>query len=181
MESKIEIVSAMTLDRVIGLNNDLPWRGKAPGELKLFKELTMGHSLLTGATTYDSIPPERRPLKGRYNIVLSRKRNFEGEDVLVCRSLDEALEKANAYEIENHDSEERRIFIGGGAEIYKQTLEKADAMWLTYIDGKYSGDTFFPKFELSSWNEVKEDEVVREIKEDGVFRKIFTRTHYIKK
>jgi len=135
------IVAAMSGPRrVIGKNNDLPWRGKVRGELKHFKETTTGGTVIMGRKTYESIG---RPRPQRNNIVVSSTMQaMKGIDV--CQSIDAAIEKATAYDAQ--------IFIIGGAGIYKQTITIADKMVLSYIKQDYEGDAFFPDFDKSDWD-----------------------------
>jgi dihydrofolate reductase len=132
----ISIIVAMSSNRVIGLNNALPWRLSA--DLKRFKQLTMGHCLIMGRKTFESIG---RPLPGRTMIVVTHQKDYEREGVQVVRSLDEALAKATDDE----------VFIGGGAEIYRQTIDRADRLYLTVIQKEFAGDAFFPAIDFTEW------------------------------
>lgn len=139
---KLSIIVAMSTNRVIGLNNRLPWRLSA--DLKRFKSLTLGHTLLMGRQTYQSIG---RPLPGRTIVVLTRQKDFAPEGVLVAHSLDEALTLATGEE----------VFIAGGAQIYHQTLPLADRLYLTIIDAPVAGDAYFPAFDESDWQLLSEE------------------------
>lgn len=146
MESKkprISIAVALGKDsknnHVIGHGNDLVWR--IPDDLKRFKQLTLGHPVIMGRRTFESILQSLgKPLPGRTNIVVTRDQNYAHEGAIVAHSLEEALEKARAI-----DNEE--IHIGGGADIYKQALPYVDKLYLTLIDDVREGDTFFPPYE----------------------------------
>src|SRR3954453_16568673 len=116
---KISVIAAMFSNRVIGSNNLLPW--KLPDDLKRFKKLTMGHCLIMGRKTFESIG---RPLPGRELIVVSRQESYLPENVKVCYSLDDALLLANRI------ARNGQIFIAGGAQIYEQTLAIADRLYL---------------------------------------------------
>jgi dihydrofolate reductase len=139
---KLSLIAAMSTNRVIGLNNRLPWRLSA--DLKRFKNLTMGHSLLMGRKTYESIG---RPLPGRTIVVLTRQKDFAPPGVLVAHTLDQALKMAPGDE----------IFIAGGAEIYQQTLPLADRLYLTIVEGEFAGDAHFPPFDESDWRLLSEE------------------------
>lgn len=133
-KKEIYHVVAMSRNRVIGRDNKLPWH--FPSDLKSFKELTWGHTILMGRKTYDSIG---RPLPGRQSIVLTRSvRTDESEKgpVWYVTNLQSALEDAP------HD---KKVFIIGGAEIFRQTLEIVDGIYLTLIDADYEGDVFYPE------------------------------------
>lgn len=122
-------------NRAIGKDNQLLWH--ISDDLKRFKQLTMGHPLIMGRKTFESIG---RPLPGRENIVITRDTNWDHERVRVMHSLDEAVELAKAL-----DSEE--IFFGGGTQIYEQALPLVSKLYLTLIDDEKSADTFFPPYE----------------------------------
>jgi dihydrofolate reductase len=139
----ISMIAAMTADRVLGNENQLPWH--VPADQKNFKKVTTGHVVVMGRKTFDSMG---RPLPKRRNIVVSRSMKAK-ENVEVYGNIETALERAG----EQGDD----VFIIGGAQIYEQCLAYADTMHLSYINGSYPGDAFFPEFEESDW-EVIEDE-----------------------
>jgi dihydrofolate reductase len=139
----LSAIVAMASNRCIGKDNTLPWR--LPADLKRFKQLTMGHTLLMGRKTYESIG---RPLPGRTTVVVTRQRDYAPEGVRVAHSLEQALELARG------DDE---AFIAGGADLYRQALERVRRLYLTRIDRDYPGDTFFPEVELSGWRLVTEE------------------------
>jgi dihydrofolate reductase len=139
---KISIIVAMSTNRVIGLNNALPWRLSA--DLKRFKSLTMGHCLVMGRKTFESIG---RPLPGRTIIVLTHQRDYAPEGVLVAHALDDALTMATGDE----------VVITGGAHIYQQALPLADRLYLTLIHAAFEGDAYFPFFDESDWQLVSEE------------------------
>lgn len=125
----IKIIVAMSDNRVIGSNNELIW--KLSSDLKRFKELTTGHPVVMGRKTYESIG---RPLPNRRNIIITRNSEYEVEGCEVVSSLEEALL------LTNND-----CFIIGGGEIYKQSLEIADKIYLTVVHKDFEGDTTFPE------------------------------------
>ena len=139
---RISAIVAMATNRCIGRDNTLPWR--LPADLKRFKQLTMGHSLVMGRKTYESIG---RPLPGRRIIVLTRQHGYAPEGVQVAHSLEQALELARGDE----------VFIAGGADLYRQAMERVRRLYLTRIGRDYEGDTFFPELDLSGWRLVAEE------------------------
>lgn len=132
----------MTPDRVIGLNGDLPWH--IPEDLKHFRRVTMGHAIIMGRVTHESIG---RPLPGRQNIVITRKDGAHFDGCQVAGSLDEALKLAR----EAGDDEPR--VVGGGA-IYALALPLATKLFLSEVDMDVSGDTYFPEIDPGEWTEV---------------------------
>jgi dihydrofolate reductase len=140
---KLSAIVAMASNRVIGANNQLPWR--LPADLARFKRVTMGHTLVMGRKTYESIG---RPLPGRTMIVVTRQPDFAPPGVKVAHSVDEALALARG------DDE---VFIAGGAELYAQTIGRLDRLYLTRIEREVPGDTRFPELDLSAWRLIEED------------------------
>jgi len=129
----LSIIVAMTNNRVIGKDNEMPWH--LSDDLKNFKKLTLGKTVIMGRLTYDSIgKPKRR------NIVLSR--SLKDEKVNVFSNVEEALEET---------SSEEEVFIIGGQDIYSQTIKKATKLYITMIDSEIEGDKFFPNIDLSDW------------------------------
>lgn len=135
------IVVAVARNGVIGADGGLPWR--IPEDMSHFKQLTMGHALVMGRATFESIG---RPLPGRTNIVLTRQPDWSHDGVLVAGSLDQGLFMAAGR---GQDA-----FIAGGAEVYRQALDIADRIELTEVDDSPAGDTWFPPVEWSQWREV---------------------------
>jgi len=138
---RIVIVAAVGRNGVIGADGRLPWR--IPEDLARFKRLTMGHAVVMGRATFESIG---RPLPGRTNVVLTRRPGWSHAGVEVAGSLDDALAIAASS---GHD-----VFVAGGAEVYRQTLSKADRLELTEVDAEPEGDTWFPPVDWSQWEEV---------------------------
>ncbi len=141
----LSAIWAMTRNRVIGKDGDLPWR--LPDDQRFFRRTTLGKPIIMGRKTFDEIG---RPLPKRRNIVLSR-RGVRSEGVEVVRDLDSALALAAG------DAPEE-AFIIGGAEIYALALPRTDRLYMTLIDTELEGDTWFPDFELGDWREVKRTE-----------------------
>jgi dihydrofolate reductase len=137
----ISIIAAMDRKRGIGVDNKLPWRLSA--DLKRFRELTMGHHIIVGRKTFESIG---RPLPGRRMIVVTRDRSYRAEGCDVTHSVEDAINLAR----ERGESE---VFICGGAEIYAQSIEFADRIYLTLVDAEVAADTFFPEFDEREWSE----------------------------
>ncbi len=134
---KISIIVAVAgKKRVIGSSNKIPWY--IPGELKRFKEITMGHPIIMGRKTHESIG---KPLPGRTNIVITTHPDYQALGCIVVHSLEEALRFAQGKPF---DSEE--VFIIGGGQIYAEALPLADKLYLTYIDKEIEGDVFFPDY-----------------------------------
>ncbi len=136
----ISILAALDENRGIGLENRIPWH--LPADLKLFKKLTMGHYLILGRKTYQSIGG---PLPGRKMIILTRNPDFQATDNFTAGSLMDALQIAEA-------DGEKEVFIIGGAEVYQQSLPLADHLYLTSVLSSAPADTFFPQINESEWS-----------------------------
>ncbi len=134
----IILLVAMAENRVIGKNNTIPWH--IPEEVAHFKRTTMGHALVMGRKTYDSIG---RPLPGRSNIVISSQPDLKIEGCIMAKSLQEALNIAK----DRHE----KIFVIGGGEIFKQSMVLADSIYLSIIHREIPGDVFFPDFSESEF------------------------------
>ncbi|MCM3588651.1 dihydrofolate reductase [Mesobacillus maritimus] len=134
----ISLIWAMDEKRVIGSYNKLPWH--LPEDLKFFKRVTMGHPIVMGRKTYESIG---KPLPGRENIIITRDRQFKCEGCTVFHSIDELI----AFTL-NKDEE---VFVIGGAEIFKEVIQHADRLYLTIIHHQFEGDTYFPVFHMDEW------------------------------
>jgi dihydrofolate reductase len=139
----VSLIAAVTKNNVIGKDNDLPW--KLPDDMKYFMETTKGHAVIMGRKNFDSLPPKFKPLKERFNIVISK--SYRDSNVCVVSSIESAFEQARA----NNSNEE--IFVIGGAQIYKLALPFADRLYLTEIDTVLDGDTYFPSFNKNEWKE----------------------------
>ena len=137
------IIVAMTKDKVIGLNGSIPWH--ISEEIKLFKQLTINNTVIMGRITYESIG---KPLPDRNNIVISSTlKSIEGVDV--CTDLQKGIGQAEKYN--------KKIFIIGGAQIYKAALPLIDKLYISWIKKDYKGDIYFPDFDISSWNIEKKE------------------------
>lgn len=134
VQFKISIIAAIGKNRELGKNNKLLW--SIPEDMLHFKNTTMGHPVLMGRKTFESIG---KPLPGRTNIVITKNKDFKAEGVLVAHSLEGAISLG-----ESRDPNE--IFIIGGGEIYHRALKLADKLYLTVVDGNFDADTFFPDY-----------------------------------
>ncbi len=135
---KITIIAAVADNGVIGNHGQLPWRLSA--DLKRFKALTMGHAMIMGRKTFDSVG---KALPGRKNVVVTHNRDFAADDVITAGSLESALMLVQGDDI---------VFIAGGAEIYSQALHRADEMLLTRVHAEPEGDVTFPEFDdVNEW------------------------------
>lgn len=143
---KISLVVAMAENRVIGKENRLPWH--LPQDLKHFKSITMGHPVIMGRKTYESIG---RPLPNRINIVITRKEDWSVDGVIVCHDIEEALRLGNR---EAEAIGVAELMVIGGANLYDQLLPRADRLYLTLVQAEVEGDALFPAFNGQQWNEV---------------------------
>ena len=143
----IALIAAISENYVIGNDNDLPWH--IPEDLKHFKEVTKGHTVLMGRKTWESIPEKYRPLPKRLNIVITRQENYDvPEGVELFSSIDAAFDA--------HKGEDIMVIGGGG--IYEQTIERADRLYMTHVHREVPGDVFFPKIDESIWKEIERDD-----------------------
>lgn len=140
MKPRLSIIAAMAQNRVIGIDNTLPWR--LPADLAHFKTLTMGHHMIMGRKTYESLG---KPLPGRISVIVTRDMAFSAPGCVVVHSLDEAVSACAG------DTE---AFFIGGADLYRQALEVAQRMYLTEVKTAVEGDAWFPEFDRAVWLEV---------------------------
>jgi dihydrofolate reductase len=141
---RLSLIAAVGKNGVIGAGGKLPW--KLPADLVHFKQVTMGHPIIMGRKTFESIG---RALPGRVNIVVTRQRDYAAPGCVIAASLDEAFERAK---------EADEVFIIGGAELFRAALPRAEKLYLTRIDRDFEGDTFFPKLDPALWREVSRRE-----------------------
>ncbi len=137
----LSLIVAMARNRVIGAGGKLPWH--LPADLKRFKEITMGRPVIMGRKTFESIG---KPLPGRTNIVVTRRRSWTAKGCRVAHSLEEAIAAAG----------EGEVFVIGGGELYAAALPQADRLYLTEVDADVPGDVRFPEVDLSRWRLVEE-------------------------
>jgi len=144
---KISLIVARAQDNAIGKDNDLLWKIK--DDLKLFKRTTAGHVVIHGRKSFESIG---FPLPNRSNIVITRNKDYKAEGAFVVHSLVEAIELGHKLEMNGE------IFILGGAEIYRQSLDRVDSMYLSEVDGTFpQADAHFPEPHFTGWEKVKCD------------------------
>lgn len=137
----LSILVAHDQQRVISYKNALPWH--IPNDLKHVKQLSTGHTLVMGRKTFESIG---KPLPNRKNVVLTRDNNFKPDGVEVIHTIDDI------YNLEGH------VFIFGGQTLYEVMIDKVDDMYITVVDGKHQGDTFFPPYTFEDWTVVSSEE-----------------------
>jgi len=154
---EISLIAAFDKNQAIGKNGDLPWH--LSSDLKHFKNITTGNTIVMGRKTFDSIG---RAFPNRKNIVLTRNLNWQSEGVIAINDVNEI------FEICKNDSE---IFVIGGAEIYNSFLNVATKMILSYVDAEVNeADAFFPKFESEKWEIIEESRTIKEEKDDFSYR-----------
>lgn len=162
---KISIIVGIGKNNEIGKNNSLLWH--MPNDLKHFKEITSGKTIIMGRKTFESIG---RPLPNRRNIIITRDANYsknlpleQKEQIEITHSLEQALEKANLGA--QLPSETNEVFIIGGAEIYKQAISLADKLYITEIhNSDKDADVFFPIIDKNIWQETKRDSFIKDEK-----------------
>ena len=143
----ISMIAAVGANGVIGRNNALPWH--LPADLAYFKKVTMGHAVVMGRKTFESIG---KPLPGRYNIILTRDKSYRSENCIIMHTVEEILEY----------SRNRDVFIIGGAEVYKSFIDYADKLYITWIDESFDGDAFFPEIDENKWYIISRSEWERD-------------------
>ena len=139
----ILIVAVAKSNNGIGKNNDLLWR--LPGDMKFFREQTTGFPIITGRKNYESIPEKFRPLPNRENIIITRQ-EIDYPNAFVCNSLKAGLELAK-------QKNNKKIYIIGGGQIYKQCLEQnlVNKMLITWVEADVEADVYFPSFDKDKW------------------------------
>lgn len=141
----VSIIAAMARNRVIGINNSLPWH--LPADFKHFKRATLGKPVVMGRLTYESIG---KPLPGRTNIIVTSDTKYQPDNAddtcIIAHTLDDALSAAGDVD---------EIMIIGGASFYAQALPHADRLYLTIIDEDFDGDAWFPEFDANNWQEIE--------------------------
>jgi dihydrofolate reductase len=143
----LAMIAALADNRVIGLDNKMPWH--LPADLKHFKAMTLGKPIIMGRKTWDSLG---RPLPGRLNLVVSRQRDLQLEGAETFTDLDAALRRAEQWACEQGIEE---LMLIGGAQLYAQALPQAQRLYLTRIDAAPEGDAFFPAFDEADWQLVE--------------------------
>lgn len=138
----LSIIAAMSKNKVIGKDNQLPWH--LSEDLKRFKQITMGHPVIMGRKTFESLG---RPLPGRENIILTRDPHFQAEGIRLIHGMNELNEFQN---------DKKEYFVIGGAEVYAQTLPLVRKLYLTIIQDVFEGDSFFPNCDLEREFEIQD-------------------------
>ncbi len=142
-KQRTSVIVAMARNRVIGIDNTLPWH--LPEDLRHFKTLTMGHHIIMGRKTYESIG---RPLPGRTTVIISRDPGYRVAGCHTVGSIPEALALCG---------EDPEVFFVGGANVYSQVLGYAQRLYITEIQAEYAGDAHFPEIDPGHWREVTRD------------------------
>ena len=140
---RVNLIVAMAKNRVIGINNRMPWH--LPADFAWFRKNTLRHPVIMGRKTFESIG---KPLPGRRNMVVSRNPDWHAEGCEVFTSLDAALASCAAPE---------QVFVIGGASLYREALPRADRLFLTDVDAAPAGDTFFPALPSEQWREYRRE------------------------
>ncbi len=138
---KISIIVAVSENNVIGKRNKMPWY--IPLDLKHFKEITMGHHILMGRKTYESIG---KALPGRTSLIVTRNKNSEAKDCFIFENIQNAIDFAKS-------KKEEELFVIGGSEIYNQVLSKTQKIYMTKIHDNIDGDVYFPELNSGEWKE----------------------------
>ena len=146
--SCVSVIAAVADNNAIGLDNGLPWH--LPEDLKHFRSLTMGHHIIMGRKTYESLG---RLLPGRTTVIVTRQTDYCVAGALVAGSLEEAISLC---------ANDDEVFVIGGAELYKLALPVADKLYLTEVSGEFAADTFFPEYDKAAWREVAHERLVSE-------------------
>ncbi|MCB4812236.1 dihydrofolate reductase [Methylovorus menthalis] len=154
---KLSLIVAIAHDGVIGVNNTLPWH--LPEDLKRFRALTMGHHIIMGRKTYESL---NRLLPGRTTVIVTRNADYRVEGARIVSSLQDAISQSAG------DDE---VFLIGGAELYREGLAQSDRLYITEIEASFSGDAFFPTIDYSQWKQVEEE---RHVSVNGLIYRYLT-------
>jgi len=148
---KISLIVAMSSNRAIGLGGQMPWHLSA--DLIRFKKITMGHPIIMGRLTFESIG---RALPGRTNIIVSSNPNYKAESSIVADSVESAISQACQLADE--------VFVIGGSTLYESALPLAETLYITQINQDVAGDTFFPNFDRKNWAEIEREDVLDDAK-----------------
>ena len=156
---KVSLIVAVSKNGIIGKDNDLIWH--LPKDMKFFKDTTRNHHVLMGRKNFESIPHKFRPLRNRVNIIVTRNKDYKAKDCIIATSIESAID----YSKSNKEDE---VFIIGGGEIYKQSIQKnlVDKIYLTRVHADFDGDTFF---ETPSSNWIIKSEVKKKKDEKHLF------------
>jgi dihydrofolate reductase len=161
----ISCIVAVAKGNVIGKDNDIPWY--LPADLQYFKKTTINHHIIMGRNCYASIG---RPLPKRTNIIVSRDPFFISSNCIIARNIPDALHKA-------HMNDEAEVFIIGGGQIYDQTKELWDKLYITEVDLDVEGDVYFPTLDMSEWELISEEQHLKDDKNEyNYIFKIYQKT-----
>ncbi len=142
----LALIAAVSKNNCIGRGGTLPWH--IPEDLAHFKALTRGTTVLMGRKTWESIPEKFRPLPGRKNVVISRQPDYPVPDGVALFTSPDAALAAHQNEL---------VMVIGGAELYRQTINQADTLYLTHVDREVDGDAFFPPIDATIWERTVEE------------------------
>lgn len=143
----LSLIAGISQNNCIGLNGQLPWH--IPEDLKHFREVTAGKTVLMGRKTWESLPEKFRPLPNRTNIIITRQTDYSAPTgVEIFATIDEAVAA----------HPEQEIIVIGGAEIYQQTIDRADRLYITHVNQTVDGDAFFPIIDLNIWQETQRED-----------------------
>lgn len=162
MTVPVAMIAAVARNGVIGERGRLPWR--LPSDFAFFKQMTLGKPLIMGRRTFEGIG---KPLVGRTNIVVTRRKGYQPDGVLVIADLGAALDHAQAIAAADRADE---VMIGGGAEIYRQAMPLADRLYVTHVELDPPGDACFPPIDPGDWEPADEIEVPRTGRDSAPFR-----------
>ena len=143
----ISIIAAIGRNKVIGNKNGLPWQ--IPADLEYFKKMTLAKPIVMGAKTFESIG---RALPGRFNIVLAQSADYSAKGCQIATSIPEAVELAKKSDLGQKSNE---LMVCGGRSVYEQFLPLVDKMYLTFVEGDFEGDVYFPEYDLKEWQEIE--------------------------
>ena len=159
------VIAVVSDNAVIGRDNDLPWRLSA--DLKRFKALTTGHTIVMGRRTWESIG---RPLPQRRSIVVTRRPDYAADGARVAHSLDEAVAMA---------SDDDRVFVIGGAALFRAALPRADRLYLTRVHAQVEGDVLFPDWDERDWRKVEDERHAPDERNEHAYSfRVYDRTGY---
>lgn len=142
---KLSLIVAMATNQTIGLDKKMPWHLSA--DLKKFKQITLGHSIIMGRKTFESIG---RPLPERKNIIVSREKSYQQTGCFVFNDIDDALKSCR---------QEEEVFVIGGATLYEAMLGRANKLYITEVKKEFKGDTYFPMIDKEQWREIEREDV----------------------
>ncbi len=162
MTVPVALIAAVAENRVIGANGKIPWR--IPSDFAWFKRTTLGKPLIMGRTTFEGLG---KPLPGRTNIVVSRNPAYAAEGAIVVGDVGEALRRARAIAAETGADE---VMVGGGAQIYADTIEGADRLYISHVALSPKGDALFPVIDPAVWEVVATPEVPLDARDTAAFR-----------